>query len=425
MKAAIKSVDITPAIGMQMAGYSERDHGAEGVHDPICVKIIVIDDGSEKIAYALCDVVGVDLFVTTKVREIVSSSSDIKPENIMVGAIHTHSSVFACRLNGQNFMPTTQFDEESDNAYYQQFIRKIANGILWANRDLQEAKIGFGKGTITGLGTNRNDVNAYYDESVNVIKLEDINGKLMGAIINHACHPTVLGESNYLFSADYVGYVRQHLQDMYPDAKFVFSQGAAGSASTRYTKKGSTFKEADRLSQILVGEVIKVLAKIETTSDIKVCGKTAELVLPVKEFPSEEQCLADIENYKNILAKLEKEKAPRQEIRRAYVTLQGAERNYQKKKNINVDKITTQMQSLNFGVCSLVGIPADVFAEIGRDIRLIQNQNEILVAGYTNDFVSYIVSKEGYEMDCYEKNMTITNEKAHDLILDVAKQLMY
>lgn len=424
MKVSIKTVNITPPVGMQMAGYTERTHGALGVHDPITAQAIVIDDGINKVAYVSCDVIGVDLYVTTKVRELVSDVTDIPKTNIMISAIHTHSSVFACRLNGQNFMPTAQFNEESDLAYYQQFIQNIAGAIIWANNTLEDAKVGIGFGEITGLGTNRNDVNAYYDSSVSVVKFVNTHDKMIGLLINHACHPTVLNHDNYLFSADYVGYLRKHLTNLYPESQFVYSQGAAGSSSTRYTKNASTFEEADRLSLILVGEVIKIISRVELKDSVKVSGHCLPLTLDVKQFPSDEECQSEIDRYTLALDKMKRENASEQDIRKMYVTLQGAQRNYIKKKNIHSDSITSEMQSLNIGVCSIVGIPADCFGEIARDIKLLEHSNPIIVAGYTNDFLSYILSKEGYLMDCYEKNMTIATESAHDIIVDLAADLL-
>ncbi|MEG0034877.1 MAG: neutral/alkaline non-lysosomal ceramidase N-terminal domain-containing protein [Anaerorhabdus sp.] len=424
MKASFKTVDITPPIGMQMAGYSERTHGTTGIHDPILVQAFVIDDGHDKIAYAMCDVVGIDLYATNKVRSIINKATKIPKENIMIGAIHTHSSVFACRLNGQNFLPIIQFDEESDNAYYQQFIQKIAGAVIWANDTLQDAKIGLGITHLDELGTNRNDPKAYYDNQVSVIRVDDPDNNLVGAIIHHACHPTVLNQDNYLISADFVGSMRMQLNQAIPNTTFMYSQGAAGSASTRFTKKNSSFEEADRLASFLSKKVLSILPNIETTSEINVSSKTEKLILNIKDFPSDEECIQQIEKYKENLKHLEDTNSSLQEIRKAYVTLQGAERNFIKKKNLTIHSLETEMQCLDFGEFKIIGIPADCFGEISRDIKNLISDKHVLVAGYTNDFVSYILSKEGYAMDCYEKNMTIVTEKAHDEIVRIANILI-
>lgn len=423
MKASLKSINITPPVGMQMAGYSERDHGAEGIHDELYAKVLVVDDGKRKVALVICDVIGIDLYVSENVRKIVSNKTDISKDAIMVSAIHTHSSVYACRLHGVDFLHTRQQDKESDEAYYQQLIQKIANGIIWANDNLQEAKIGFGKGNVIDLGTNRNDVHAYYDDSVNIIKVSNLRDEVLGIIVNHACHPTVLNQDNYLFSADYPAYFRSKLEALYPEAVVAFSQGAAGSASARYTKKASTFEEAKRLGEKLADATLQILDNIEMKETIQVSYQCENLVLKVKDFPSNEECISKIKAYEQTWQELIDTHANDQDIRKAYVTLQGAQREYQTRQNIHVKEIETMMQILNFDVCTIISIPGDVFGEIGRDIKLLDNYNDIVVVGYTNDFIGYILSKEGFEMNCYEKNMTIFDETSHDRILQVAKKL--
>lgn len=423
MKVSLKSINITPPIGMLMSGFSERDHGAEGIHDELYAKIMVFDDGNSKAAIVACDLIGVDAVLTDKVRKIVSKKTDIKNDCILINAIHTHSSVHAARINGLNFLGTKQFDVESDNAYYQQLIQKIANGIVWANSTLEESTISFIKGEVDGLATNRNNPQYYYDKNVNIIKVTSLTGEVIGIIANHACHPTILDHTNYLYTADFVNYFREEIIKLYPGVFTAYIQGTAGSVSTRYTKAYPSYKEAERLGKLLADTVYKYLDNAQPI-DVKLYCKSEELELKVKEFKSDEECIKDIENYKKELETLKFNGASKNEIRKAYVTLQGAERNLNMKKNVTVDSIKMEMQIVDFGGFSFIGIPGDVFGEIGRDISLLNSNKNIIALGYTNNFVGYIVSKDGFELDCYEKNMTIFDYTSHDRILEVAKKLI-
>ncbi len=422
MKASIKTVDITPAVGMQMAGYSERDHGAEGIHDDLCAKCFVLDDGENKVAIVICDVINVDAYLTNAVRQIVSSQSDIKADHIMIQATHTHSGPYATRLHAFEYLPTIQTDPETNKAYYHMLIQKIAGGILWANRELKDAKIGFGSGSVVGLSTNRNDPATYADNSANIIRIDDLDGNLVGIISQYTAHPTVLNHENFLFTADYPGAFRKHMEAYYPNVEIVFAQGCAGSISTRYTKKASTYEEADRLAQKLVAETIRVLTTIETTSDIKVNGAVSDIDFNVIDFLSDEEYEQSIAQQQALLDDLKTKQASASDIRKAYVTLQGITRKSIMKKNINFKQVHTHMQVLDLGVCTWFGIPGDTFAEIGRDIKALCKNT--IVSGYTNDTIGYIVSKEGYQVKCYELNMTILKSDAHDKIVDTAKHLL-
>jgi len=264
MRASLKLVDITPPIGCEMGGFELRDHGSEGIHDPLYAQIVVLDDGETKVAYVVCDILGLDKEQTDRIREMITSETDIRKENIMIGATHTHSGPYMPRWIDLMTKKNDKIIKKPNNIMnVEPLIEKIVYGVLWASKDLQEAKLGFGMGQVKNFGTNRNDPNDYYDFSVNVIKFETLDNKLMGMLVNHACHPTAVNEHNYLYSADYPGLVREHLAKMFPQAVMIFSTGFAGSASFRFSRKGNGFNEASRLSLILAGEVIKILPTIE------------------------------------------------------------------------------------------------------------------------------------------------------------------
>jgi len=86
--------------------------------------------------------------------------------------------------------------------------KRIASAIFMANGELQEARIGAGKGHADinvnrrekrddriVLGTNPGGA---IDYEVGVIRIDDAERRPICTIVNYACHPVVLGGSNYL-----------------------------------------------------------------------------------------------------------------------------------------------------------------------------------------------------------------------------------
>ncbi|MEI6501468.1 MAG: hypothetical protein WCP21_10655, partial [Armatimonadota bacterium] len=47
--AGTATVDLTPPVGTPLAGFAARDHGSEGIHDPLHAKALVLDDGSTRL----------------------------------------------------------------------------------------------------------------------------------------------------------------------------------------------------------------------------------------------------------------------------------------------------------------------------------------------------------------------------------------
>lgn len=376
MKASFQIINIDPPIGMNMAGFSERDHGAEGFHDPLTASVMVVDDGQKQAAIVSLDVIAVDSWLSQQVGQLAYKACGIDPANILISAIHTHSSTSASRnrslqhqINGQTF-------SEAEDAYYIQLIHKLAGVICYGVRHLEPARIGYGVTQCEGLGTNRNDPAGYYDHDVVMLKAERENGELIGLLVSHACHPTVLNHYNYQYTADYVHYFRKTLS----------------------------------------GAVIAAWKNMEMTDTIKIDSRWIDLRLPVKAFASEAEVQAQIDGYKAEMERLKQQGAPESEIRRLYVTTQGAERNLNTLRRMTMTDITSRIGVLSLGLCRFIGLPGDVFGEIGRDLRA-RKPERTAVFGYTYDFIGYVVSKEGFERDCYERNLSYFDERAHDLIL--------
>lgn len=419
MKACFKTVNIDPPVGIRMGGFSEREHGCTGIHDHIYGSILALeDDRGERAVLVCCDVIGLDREGVNWVRTQVCALRGVAPRSILISATHTHSSVAASRMNGVTFIKSEQ-GGEAEGDYYRLMLQKLVGGIVWALDELEPALIGYGKGTLEGYCTNRNDPEAYCDTALAVLKLARPDGSLLGLATQFACHPTILNHTNYQLTSDFPGCFRQRVWEL-TGSPALYIQGAAGSTSTRFTKRDSTFAEAERMGNALAEEAARVAGEITLTNSLTIRAALREVVLPVKEFPDDADCLAEIDRCKGNLERLQGENASPQLVRKAYVTLQGAERNYATKRRITFAQITTEMQCIDCGLFALYTLPGDVFGEIGRDLRGASSLQNPITVGYANDFVGYIVSREGYAMDCYEKNMTILDSTTQDILLKTA-----
>lgn len=418
MRAAFKVIDLEPPIGFPMGGYEDRDHGAEGIHDPITGSVLLLDDESRKAAIVSMDVMVLDSVVLKEVGRRVEAETTISRENIILSPTLTHASDDGTGMNGIMEKVDEVHYSSEQWAYYDKMIGKIAELIINADRSLQPARIGYGVSRCVGLGTNRNDVHGYYDTNVYMIKVEDLSGNLIGLLVNHACMPTVLDSSNYLYSADYIGAFRQTMTEVLHKEAVMFLQGAAGVASCRHTRKESTYKEAKRLSNHLSAAVIDKMDDIEMGEQIEIQSLWDDIRLPVKEYDDEGVMQRQIAEYKKRLSAAEKENVDTRSRRTLQLALYGAERNLREKRGkiSEYKEITTRIQYLNLGVCALAVIPPCTFGEIGRDVCVLLKIPCFTVGSH--DHPGYVVSKEGFEMDCYEKNFSYFDEQAHDKIVE-------
>src|SRR5260370_489406 len=85
-RAGVSRIDITPASGQVMGGYSDRKLPATGTHDPLYATVLFIESGGNSLALVTCDLRS---FVSTRVGELARQKFGVK--NTIISASHTHS----------------------------------------------------------------------------------------------------------------------------------------------------------------------------------------------------------------------------------------------------------------------------------------------------------------------------------------------
>ena len=413
-------VVITPPLGTELVGYPERDHGCEGVHDDLFAKAWVFSDGNEHSALAFLDLTGVDLELTKKVRNIVAANTELKPQEVHLNFSHTHSGP-ACMPGAKNLIERMySVDDPELNLI---MIRHIAGAIIAAYRTLRKGRLGFGSGELTGLCTNRRDPEGLMDKEVNVICVEELDGSLAGLIVKYACHPTVLHEDNYLVSRDYPGFMCDALERVKGDkVQVAFAQGAGADASTRWTRRGTTFKEAQRLGHMLAGEALRVHATIETRTAIQVHCATQEVSLPTRILTSavEADRLLLVETKR--LKELEASDAPFGEVRSAYVSQFGAKVRSEMARQEIPASINAEVGLVTLGDLRIALLPGEVFARTGLSVKRELGEHGMAFS-YTNGIYGYILPPEEDAQGGYESGASLLRPESAERLREAVMNL--
>src|SRR5439155_5648567 len=98
------------------------------------------------------------------------------------------------------------------------------------------------------------------DDTVLVARVTDESGQLMATVVNYACHPTTLAWDNTLISPDYVGALREVVEQA-TGAPCLFLQGASGDLGPREGFVGDT-AVADRNGRQLGHAVLSALESL-------------------------------------------------------------------------------------------------------------------------------------------------------------------
>src|SRR5438105_8338294 len=90
LRVGSAAVVITPPLGTPMAGYySER--AAEGVHDDLYAKALVLDQGGTRVALVSLDLISTPMGLVESARKEIERTMRIPGRNVMISATHAHT----------------------------------------------------------------------------------------------------------------------------------------------------------------------------------------------------------------------------------------------------------------------------------------------------------------------------------------------
>ena len=269
LKAAVAKVDITPAPGIPMWGYSNRKGPATGTLDPLYARVLLLEAGRTRLA-----LVTVDLgrpFGPASLNWLRKETHN-EASFLVVTASHTHSA------------PTIA-DEypHGTPAWETAALTKIAKAVSGARSRLVEARIGVGYG-FTLIGHNRLRVNADgsvgwfernltqvptapVDGTVSVLRVDSAAGEPLAILVNYACHPVVFGSDNLQYSADYPAAMAKTVEEAFGSKPICFFlQGAPGDINPYFAVtplEEDAVAVRDRTGQMLGREAARIAKGIQ------------------------------------------------------------------------------------------------------------------------------------------------------------------
>lgn len=433
LRAGASIVDISPAKGIELAGYPHYPRYNTGIHDPLYANCLFLDDGRTKIAIVAMDLLQYSKAYVSSVRNKVSRQIDIPPANIMICASHTHSGPWASsRLDfdglGQNSKP--------DSTYIANLEKKLVAIVVEAYNNARNAKIGIDKGYVgreQRIGGNRRDPNGIADPEVWTVGVQDSNGKWIACLVKYALHPTILHADNTLVSADYPGYIREYFAKTKPGMIFLFAQGTSGNQSTRFFRQGQTFKEANRIGLAIGAEANRVLNSLELSSNVPLIVKSEEIELELKKPPTLVEAEANLRETIQHLEALKAAHASYTEIQTLNLHRLGAEatlayvRIKERGERIELyeDEHPVEIQIIGIGDNRIVCLPGEVFVEFGLAIQRKSPYKNTFVIELANGCLpGYVCTPEAYVEGGYETGASLLTDKAGEMMVETALKLI-
>ena len=423
IRVGVAAEDFTPKPGLPLMGNFREDYAARGVHDPLCAKAMVFADGQgAKAAVLAVDICMLDRRSVALMRDVIGSQCDVRSENVLIHATHTHSG------------PATTGELNLDAvvaphvAEIEAFLRKAASTVVAADRALGDATLEVGYANEDRVSFHRRLRRRDGATQMNWEALEPdfepteiaeawgpVDSEvvcltvrreqdLTAGVVNFGMHPAILAGDNWLYSADYPGYVAEALtRTLGSEFTCLFLNGCCGDVNHidyRDRLQGRGYQMAQRVGYMLGATAHQAFNARRPIRADRLCVSRQKVALErLKISPRErrrcEQVLEEARNHPPpgqvdglpdaYYAKLRLEMCRRQD---------------------SPDPV--EVMVIRIGDVAVVGLPGEAFCQLGLEIKRRSPAPHTLVAGLCNDYIGYLPTRESFQQGGYETTPGVT-----------------
>ena len=235
--------DITPPLGVALAGYGTDRGRADELGHALRAEALACRRGGGGWLLVTADAIGFPCDLVARVRPQIARLTGLGEEAIVLAASHTHSAPSGVR--------TYRADLEEVDDQYRADLEEclvLLAGEAWEGLEpgrfevarAEAPELGHNRRLVDGAGAARNewedhdgDHPGYFDPSVLLVGVRRPDGQRAAVLVNYGCHPVTLGPMSTAVSADYVGYLKDYLEDEGAAASVHFALAGAANINPR------------------------------------------------------------------------------------------------------------------------------------------------------------------------------------------------
>jgi hypothetical protein len=386
MKVGFGKQDITPKVGGRLVGYRD-DHYSTGVHDPLLVTTSAIEDAKGNRALIIAfDLLKMESWTIEQLATAVVEATGIQREQILFNCSHTHAGP-----------PESDENGAPDGGSYLAFLAAQTQTAARQAVDALEPAETTVLSVPVNMAVNRNVIlpNGEYRYFPDYKYFRDqLDGPIdprpgvmlfrrpgtavmIGAIINHNCHPVFLGVMTTRISADYVGYLRNAMTET-TGAPVVFLQGHCGNSHPPQPESGysAAKRYGESLAEVILDYGYAAMNRKEpgyAMDDALIAGSIVE------ELFEMDPAKAD-----------------------THYALQSEHRESQIVKQDGAIFLRVRRQVLVIGEVAICGLPGEMVAQLALQIKWNSPFRHTWMSYFATDQIGYISHRNGIVHGGYE-----------------------
>jgi hypothetical protein len=382
---------ISPPHGIYLIGYGNRTKGNLGINDNLTATALALDDGLHRAVIVACDLLAINEHTMARIQAQTGS-------NVVICCSHTHSG------------PITYADQHSsrkNREYINYLVTQIVKTVMEARANLQFAHVTWAQGE-ADIAVNRRQrkpdghieigVNPTgpIDRTFTLLQIQSTDGKPIVNLVNFQCHGIVMGPSNLFVSADWIGAMRLIVEHE-SGAPVMYLQGATGDLNPDHKWGEDDFKDMEVIGGRIAEQVLKVIPLLAPVSGDAVSFQQEQVWLSLE---NEANGSTPPPVYRKVLARIAH--VPRFMVdsmlnyRYPWKTHIAARDGYW--------SVPVVLIHIRVGDLAIFTLGAEVFTEIGMDIKQATRTTPTLFASVSNGCIGYLPTQSeqslgGFEVD--------------------------
>jgi hypothetical protein len=432
----IARADITPPVGICARNWGAATHEVSGsIHRPLMLTAMTLAplEGGQTLVLIEADLGGWKSLKTLQdFLNRLHQELSVAPSNLIFALSHTHSAPLL--MDADDSLPGSDLHQTWMKELFESTTRTVRQAMetrfigrldwhtgrcgLAANRDLPDPDSSR-KRIVCGYNPDGNP-----DDALLVGRITDDAGRIRATLVNYACHPTTLAWENEAISPDYVGAMRETIQQA-TTAPALFLQGNSGELAPRYQYVKDP-QVADRHGRELGFAALATLNSMEPPGAQLAYAEVVESGAPLavwRHEPDEPSHELQATRVPVSLPLKNWPSAEELEKQRLACTDHALEERLRRKLNIRLSigngaNFELPVHVWRIGDAVLVGSCCEAYSVLQRELRRRFPDTAIVCMNLINGSIGYLPPAELYDQDLYTVWQTPFDRGSYERVLE-------
>jgi hypothetical protein len=438
LRAGAAWEDITPALGVQIAGDIGRVRPTKSIRDPLHARALILEQAGTKLCILSTDAIVVLRHYSDIIRDRVAAELGMDRLAIMVHATQNHSGPAVENLKSAYFPSDQPWLSGPGEEYNNFFIEQCVKVAKAANDKLVPVTLKAGRTNEGRVASNRRFIRrdgtagmhpgvddpmvlcpeGIYDPEVGVAVLEDQNGKAVSAILHYTCHPCHGYDFNWI-SSDWPGLWTRGVRELLGEQCYpIVINGCCGNIHSRDHMARNSEDTMELKTSYLMESTEAVLPTLQPVTVDRLAWKQVAPSLPLRHFPK-----SLINKSRAYLAK-----HPTPVWTTAInITWDWMYPVHVLAVNEKMEKKGTydfEVTAFRIGDMAIMSWPGEPFVELQVATKLKAPAKFVFGAHMVNDNAGYMPTKIAYEGGGYEVNWTRFPKGTLEKSINISRALL-